>query len=128
MAVPYRMLPKKNNLVSPPEVKYYPIAVGRDVVDLEQLAKKVSLASSMSEADCYGVIIALTEQIGDELADGNIVKVDRLGTFQLTISSGGVSSIAEAIRPHIKGTRINYKPSKKLKEKTANLNFEKIRR
>jgi predicted histone-like DNA-binding protein len=125
MAVPYTIVPKKNNLVSPPVVKYHPIAVGREVIDLDQLAKRVSHASSMSVADCYGVIIALAEQIAYELEDGNIVKIKSLGTFQLTISSSGVLNPTEPIRPHIKGTRIVYKPSKELKEKLATVKFEK---
>ncbi|WP_162126241.1 HU family DNA-binding protein [Flavobacterium phycosphaerae] len=125
MAVPYTIVPKKNNLVTPPEVKYYPIAVGRQVIDLDQLAKRVAQASSMSVADCYGVIIALTEQIAFELADGNIIKIKSLGTFQLTISSGGVEQPTESILPHIKATRIKYKPSKELQQKLKVVKFEK---
>jgi predicted histone-like DNA-binding protein len=125
MAVPYTIVPKKNNLVSPPVVKYHPIAVSREVIDLDQLAKRVSQASSMSAADCYGVIIALTEQMAYELEYGNILKIKSLGTFQLTISSSGALTPTEPIGPHIKGARIVYKPSKELKEKIAKVKFEK---
>ena len=78
MPVRFKMIPKKNNLVSPPEVKYYPCAVSQGEVNLDDLARIVASRTTMSRPDCFGVIMALSDVIGESLADGNIVKVDNL--------------------------------------------------
>jgi hypothetical protein len=52
MAVNFKMVPKKNILVSPPQVKYYPCAIHKGEEDLDSLAELVSSQSSMSKADC----------------------------------------------------------------------------
>lgn len=86
MAVQFKMIPKKNNLTSPPEVKYYPCAVSQGEVNLDDLARIVASRTTMSRPDCFGVIMALSDVIGESLANGNIVRVDNLGTFQLNLT------------------------------------------
>jgi hypothetical protein len=48
MGVSLKMMPKKNNLASPPETKYYPCALHNGEVNLNQLA--VIVASPQSGA------------------------------------------------------------------------------
>jgi predicted histone-like DNA-binding protein len=85
MSITFKMVPKKNNLVSPPQIKYYPCAIHDGEDDLESLADLVSSQSTISKADCYGVIMALTKVIGESLSDGRIVRIDSLGSFQITL-------------------------------------------
>ena len=85
MPVTFKMVPKKNNLASPPVTKYYPCAVHNGEDDLDRLADIVVSQSTISRADCYGVIIALTKAIGESLSAGRIVRIDNLGTFQITL-------------------------------------------
>ena len=127
MAVAFKLVPKKNNLVAPPEVKQYPCAVSKGEADLDSLADVVSSRSSMSRADCYGVIIGLTEAIGEALADGKIVRIDALGTFQITIQGTAADSPEELGKSTIKGTKIIYRPSKKMKKRLENINFKRLR-
>ena len=127
MAVSFKLVPKQNNLVAPPEVKYYPCAVSKGEADLDSLADVVSSRSSMSRADCYGVIIGLTEAIGEALADGKIVRIDALGTFQITIQGTAADSPEELGKSTIKGTKIVYRPSKKMKKRLENINFKRLR-
>lgn len=127
MSVSFKLVPKQNNLVSPPEVKWYPCAVSKGEADLDSLADVVSSRSSMSRADCYGVIIGLTEAIGEALADGKIVRIDALGTFQITIQGTAADSPEELGKSTIKGTKIVYRPSKKMKKRLENINFKRLR-
>jgi predicted histone-like DNA-binding protein len=121
------MIPKQNNLVSPPEVKYYPCAVSKGEMQLDDLAKIISGRSSMSKADCYGVIMALSDVIGEALSNGNIVKIDSLGTFQLILQ--GVAAETEQVlgKSNIKGAKISYKPSKELKSKIKRITYKRMR-
>ena len=55
MAVSFKMVPKTNNLASPPETKYYPCAVHHGEDDLDTLADILVSQSTIIHADCYGV-------------------------------------------------------------------------
>jgi predicted histone-like DNA-binding protein len=121
------MIPKQNNLVSPPEVKYYPCAVSVGVVHLDDLARIIAGRSTMSRADCYGVIIALSDVIGEALSNGNIVKIDNLGTFQLVLHGTPADNEAVLGKSNIKEAKINYKPSKDLKSKIKRITYKRMR-
>lgn len=121
------MIPKQNNLVSPPEVKYYPCAVSKGEMQLDDLAKIISGRSSMSRADCYGVIMALSDVIGEALSNGNIVKIDSLGTFQLVLQGVAAETEQALGKSNIKGAKISYKPSRELKSKIKRITYKRMR-
>ena len=127
MSVQFKMVPKKNILVSPPVIKYYPCAVSKGEVNLDDLAKIISGRCSMSRADCYGVIIALSDAIGEALSNGNIVKIDNLGSFQLNLSGTPAATEDALGKSNIKGAKINYKPSKDLKIKVNKITYKRMR-
>jgi predicted histone-like DNA-binding protein len=91
MSVQFKMVAKKNNLTTPPKVNYYPCAVNKGEISLDELAKIIASRSSISRADCYGVVLALTDVIGEALSNGNIVRIDSLGTFQLNLHGTAAS-------------------------------------
>ena len=120
------MIPKKNSLVSPPEVNYYPCAGSKGEVNLDNLAKIISGRCTISRRDCYGVIMALSEVIGEALSDGKIFRIESLGTFQLNLS-GTPAATADAIgKSNIKGAKINYKLSKDLKSKVNKITYKRM--
>lgn len=127
MPVHFKMIPKQNNLVTPPEVKYFPCAVSRGDVDLDYLADIIAARSTMSKADCYGVIIALTAAIGNALADGNIVKLKSLGTFRLTLQGTGTDTEDDLGKSNVKGAKVIYKPSKDITDKLKEITYKRVR-
>lgn len=127
MSVRFKMIPKQNNLASPPEVKYYPCAVSKGEMQLDDLAKIISERSSMSKADCYGVILALSDVIGQVLSNGNIVKINSLGTFQLVLQGTAAETEDALGKSNIKGAKISYKPSKELKSKIKEITYKRMR-
>lgn len=127
MAVEFKMVPKHNNLVTPAQVNYYPCAVSVGEVSLDDLARTIASRSTMSRPDCYGVIMAMSDVIGEALSNGKIVKIDSLGTFQLVLQ-GTPSPTEEALgKSNIKAAKINYKPSKELKNKMRRNTYKRIR-
>ncbi len=127
MPVQFKMVPKQNNLAAPPEIKYYPCAVSKGEIDLNELAKIIASRSTISKADCYGVIMALSDVIGQSLSNGHIVKIESLGTFSLTLSGTPADSPEPLGKANIKKAKVNYKPSKVLKEYANNVEFKRIR-
>ena len=127
MAVSFKMVPKKNIMVSPPETKYYPCAVHDGEINLNQLAAIVASRSTVSRVDCYGVIIGLTQAIGESLAAGRIVKIEDLGTFQITLQGLPADSPEPLGKANIKEAKIIYKPSMGLKSTLRQLKYKRIR-
>ncbi|MGL2967023.1 HU family DNA-binding protein [Flavobacterium sp. XGLA_31] len=127
MAVHFKMVAKQNNLASPPEIQYYPCAVHQGVMDLNALAEVISASSTLTPADCYGVIIALTDAIGEALKQGRIIKMEALGTFQLTLQGAAATSPEALGKSNIKGAKVVYKPSAKIKKKLKQVVFKRVR-
>ncbi len=127
MAVQFKMVPKQNNLVSPPEIKFYPCSVSKGIVTLDDLAKVISSRCTISKADCYGVIIALSDAIGEALSDGKIVKVQNLGSFQLNLLGTAAEDIEALGKSNIKSAKVVYRPSIDLKKKIKGITYKRIR-
>ncbi|NCT08555.1 MAG: DNA-binding protein [Flavobacteriia bacterium] len=96
--------------------KFYAQAVATGKTDLERLAYLVSNQSTVREGDCYAVILSLVHNIIDELKQGRIVKLDKLGSFQIGVSSEGVASIEEVGSNLVKDVRVNFRPDQRLKD------------
>lgn len=127
MPIQFKMVAKRNNLVQPPEVNYYPCAVNQGEETLESLAQKICAASSLTEADCFGVMYALSNAISEALTEGKIVRIDSLGTFQLTLQ--GTASEEQEVRgkKYITGNRVVFRPSKRLKTTMEKVTYAQIK-
>ncbi|SDS17453.1 DNA-binding protein, histone-like, putative [Polaribacter sp. KT25b] len=103
------------------ENKYYAQAVATGKTDLERLAYLVANQSTVREGDCYAVILSLIHNIVDELNQGRIVKLDKLGTFNISVSSNA-SDTPEAVSANlIKDVRIRFRPDQRIKN-SLNIN------
>lgn len=127
MSVQFKMVAKQNNLVTPPEIKYYPCAVSKGEVNLANLASLIASRSTISKADCYGVIMALSDAIGESLAKGSIVKIESLGTFSLTLQGTGAETPEPLGKKNIKGAKILYTPSIDLKKRIKRIDYKRMR-
>jgi len=103
--------------------KHYVQAVATGSSDLEKMAYLISNQSTVRESDCYAVILSLVHNIMDELSAGRIVKLDKLGTFQISVSSDGVETEEEVTSSLVNKSRINFRPDKRLKNMLSNLEF-----
>lgn len=126
MSVSFKMVPKKNYLATPPITKYYSCAIHDGEDDLDSLANIVVSQSTISKADCYGVIIALTKAIGESLSAGRIVRIDNLGTFQVSLQGLPADSPEDLGKSSIKGAKIIYKPSGHMKQTLRQLTYKRI--
>lgn len=127
MAIEFKMVPKQNNIASPPQTNYYPCAVSKGEVDLEYLAEIIASRSTITVADCYGVLIGMSQVVGEELAKGNIVKIERLGTFALTLKGKGTDEPEKLSKSTILGAKILFKPAISLKKVLSTLKFKRVK-
>jgi len=125
MAIKFKVLPRKNPQdVLAPE-KFYAAAVADGDVDLDRLAELISYQCTVTETDCYAVLMALEHNIIGELKQGRIVKLGRLGNFQVGISSTGSDTAAEVSATDIRKSRILFRPGKKMRTMLDGVSFKK---
>ncbi len=105
----------------------YPCAIHKAEENLDSLAEMVSSYSSMSKADYYCVIIGLTAVFSEALAAARIVRIDSLGSFQITVQGTPADTLEELGKANIKGAKIKFNPSKSMKIKLKGLTYKRVR-
>jgi predicted histone-like DNA-binding protein len=105
--------------------KFYAAAIADGDVDLDRLAELISYQCTVTASDCYAVLLSLEHNIIGELGQGRIVKLGRLGNFQVGISSEGKEMASEVSAAAIKKSRILFRPGKKLRSMLNELSFRK---
>ena len=106
--------------------KHYATAVNSGVIDFEELSEYVSDQSTMSEADCYGVLKALESTIIREMRKGKSIRLGDIGTFQVNVKSEGMDTSEEVTAASIKGAKTIFRPGKRFKRMLKTLEFNKI--
>jgi predicted histone-like DNA-binding protein len=101
-------------------------------VDTKTLAAAVQKNCAMTKGDVKHVIEALVEEIQANLANGNKVKLDQLGTFHMTFRCPGVETSDKCTVKNITRVNIRFVPGKELRlvngtttrtESPANVSF-----
>jgi hypothetical protein len=72
------------------------------------------------------VLVSLEKNLMLSLGQGRIVKLGRLGSFQVGVSSEGLPSAEEVTSHAIIKSRINFRPSKRLRSFLKDIVFKKI--
>ncbi len=126
MAIKFKTQSRKNpqDLTAPE--KFYAAAIADGDVDLDRLSELISYQCTVTESDCYAVLMALEHNIIGELKQGRIVKLGRLGNFQVSISSTGSDTATEVSATAITKSRILFRPGKKLRSMLNDVSFKKV--
>lgn len=125
MAIKFKVLPRKNpqDILAPE--KFYAAVTNNGEVDMETLAGMIAYQSTLTDTDCYAVLMSLEHNIISELVQGRIVKLGKLGNFQVSISSSGKETPEEVTASDIVKNRILFRPGKKLRDMLSNLKYRK---
>ena len=105
--------------------KWYATIATDGEVTVDDLTKKIEKFSALSEADIRGVIIALENVIQDELTNGKIIRLDKLGSFYPSLSSEGVEKPKDFTVANIKNAKVNYRPGKRISNALSTATFKK---
>lgn len=125
MSVKFRVVSRKNPQdITAPE-KFYASAIGDGETDLDTLAKAISIQCTVTAADCYAVLVSLESNIISELEQGRIVKLGRVGNFQVGISSEGKATADEVNSHAIIKNRIRFRPGKSLRSFLKDVSYKK---
>lgn len=91
--------------------KWYGRTVKTGEVTLEELARRISKANSVTESDVYGVLVALIKEMKSDLRDGRTVVLDGFGRFHLSVQSDMVEQKEDYnLRKHIRRVLCKFTP------------------
>jgi predicted histone-like DNA-binding protein len=103
--------------------KFYVSTQSNGEVTLERMSELISEKCTLTDTDVLAVLSALTREMTNHLIDGKIVRFGTFGSFQLTLSSDGVATEAEASRLLVKGARVRFRPGRRIEESLRNLKY-----
>lgn len=126
MPIKYKLIEKGEPGVTGGGIKkWYASIVNDGELSIDDLTKQIEKFSSLSESDIRSVIIALENVIQDQLTNGKIIRLDKLGSFYPSLSSEGVTKKDDFNSSKIKGAKVNYRPGKRISDALANTVFRK---
>ena len=123
MAITYAVKKTKNPKY--PDADYYHAqAIKTGELTLEKLAKRINNSTTVTQTDCRAVLLSMKDHIIEALTEGQVVVLDDLGRFQVTLQ-GKCYTLADmqaddfAPSSKIKGHRIVFRPDVALKKAVA---------
>lgn len=125
MSVLIKAVARKNPQDQAAPAKYYAHVQSGEKVNIDQLARFVSKISTISRADCYGVLVAMVEASVEELLKGNAIDLGFLGSFRIVVNSEGVDTEEEVNASLIKRAKLRYTPAKDFKDTLKILSFQR---
>jgi predicted histone-like DNA-binding protein len=125
MSIRYKVIPRLNPQDNTAPVKHYAAVKTNGSVDFETLAEMISEQCTVTETDCLAVLNVLEQNIVRELKQGRIVRLGKLGNFQVSLSSAGFNTPEEVTANAVTKSRILFRPAKKMRTLLQNLSFSK---
>ena len=127
MPIKYRVIQRGQPGVAGGGVKkFYATPITEGESSIEDLTTDIERMSTISGADIRGVLYALVDVITQRLSDGRIVRLDALGSMQVSMSSEGFETEEEVNGAAIRSTRVLFRPGPKLKNMLRTLSFKKV--
>ena len=105
--------------------KWYAVATNDGELTVDDLTKLIEKFSALSEADIRGVIIALENVIQDNLANGKIIRLDKLGSFYPTLSSRGADTEEDFDTSYIRGASVRFRAGTRISNALKTTTFKK---
>lgn len=106
--------------------KWYAQIVLDSEVTVDMLVKEIEKFSTLTEPDIRGVMIALENVVQEKLAEGRIVRFERLGSLYPSVSSTPSNSEAGVTADSIKGVKVSYRPGKRISDALQNVKKTKV--
>ena len=108
-----------------PEVDYFHgQAIKTGELTMEKLARRINNSTTVTQADCRAVLVSMKDHIIEALTEGQVVVLDDLGRFQITLQGKCYPKEvinAEDFSPSamIKSHKIVFRPDAALKREVA---------
>ncbi len=111
--IKYTLISRKNPITK--EYLYHATGVPVNPIGLEEIAEEISGKCTVTAHDIKAVISALEEVTFKHLRNGNSVRLGDLGSFHARLSSSGTATEEEFSPENIRGLKVRFMPSSKLR-------------
>ena len=105
-----------------PDANYFKGTVQKTgVFDFEKLAKRINDSTTVTQSDCFAVLKSMKQHIIEALLEGQVVVLDDLGRFQISIQGKSYPQAVltdKEFKPSemVKGWKVVFRPDPKLKK------------
>lgn len=123
--VSYGVSPRKNPSEKGTPPKWYGQIVSNGSISLEELAEIIANRCTVKLADVLGVVTAFESEMKKALLNSEIVELDRIGRFRVTLSGKGALTEEDYHPEHIEGVNVRFAPAKYIKEVLSKADFAK---
>ena len=124
MAITYAVKKTKNPKGVEGTEYFHGQAIKTGELTLDKLARRINNSTTVTQTDCRAVLLSMKDHIIEALTEGQVVVLDDLGRFQVTLQ--GKCYTAEDMADEefvpasmIKGHKIVFRPDAALKKEVA---------
>lgn len=116
MSIKYKLVQKgEPGVVGGGTKLWYANVVNDGEMTIDDLVSEIEKFSALSEPDIKGVIVALENVIQKALADSKIVRLEKLGSLYVALSSRGAPTEQEFVASsYIEKVNVRYRPGKRI--------------
>ncbi|MCM0275913.1 HU family DNA-binding protein [Bacteroides fragilis] len=125
MSVKYSILKRKNPLKPLETPKFYAQIQSNGEEDFKSMTRAVADRCTVTGSDAKAVLDAFMTVMLQRLANGQIVRLNDLGSFRISVSSKGVTDEKDFNASKITKARIIFTPCAELKSMCKSLTFSK---
>ena len=115
---------KVRNPKNPDVDFFHGAAIKTGELTMDKLARRINNSTTVTQADCRAVLVSMKDHIIEALTEGQVVVLDDLGRFQVTLqgkcySEAVMSSEEFSPSAMIKSHKIVFRPDAALKKEVA---------
>lgn len=126
MAIRYHVKKQKARL-NGQQKEIYLAAIHRDQgISTEELCTMIEKRTSLTKSDVRAVLENLGEIISESVANGRTIYLDMLGILSVNVRSKASANAEDFKSEDIRGIRLNFRPSTKLKRAMGNVHYEHV--
>lgn len=125
MSVKYSVIARKNPLKKDQPAKFYAQIQSNGEEDFKSMTRAVADRCTVTGSDAKAVLDAFMTIMIQRLQNGQIVRLNDLGSFRMSATSQGTATEKEFNATKIMKARIIFTPCKELKEMCKSASFSK---
>lgn len=123
--VNYGVSPRKNPRDREAAPKFYGQIVSNQSISIDELAEVIASRCTVKLADVLGVVTAFEAEMKKSLLNSEVVELDRIGRFRVTVSGKGAATEDDFHPDLIASVNVRYAPAKYIKEVLSKAVFAK---
>ena len=121
MAVKLKKVIRKNPITQ--TEKWYLTQETQGSVGIEAIARAIERNTALTYPDVTAVLLGLVQVLPEFLFLGQSIKLDKFGSFRVSVSSEGLDSPEALTHRNVRGAKLVFTPGVELKNSLKSLSF-----